>query len=170
MTQPKFVPTLPQDQVRDAYQLEQPRPWLADRPADFRQSARRSGPGFGTQGPDQGYALRLARRFEGKLELAEGESFDDVSAAGVAVALRRAALFGRAPVSADLELAFSLFGCHPGAPADLVEWRTAHSRGLSHHPAEAHQLAGPVPESTLRLRPDDVGGRLSSWRALVGVG
>jgi hypothetical protein len=195
MTQPKFVPTLPEDQVRDAYQLEQPRPWQADRPADFTPGRFVTGHGRGVQGPDQGYAFRLARRFEEKLTLTEGESFEDISAAGVAIALRRAALFGRAPVTADLELAFSLLGClRPGAPgasgaggaadagdagsgsggsaapADLVAWRAARSRGLSHHPVEARELAEAVPESTLRLRPDDVRGRVSSWRSLAGAG
>lgn len=172
MTQPKFVPTLPEDQVRDAYQLEQPRPWVADRPADFRPGPLVSGRGHGVQGPDQGYALRLARRFEEKLKLADGESFEDVSALGVAVALRRAALFGRAPVIADLELAFTLFGCMgdgPPPPDELVSWRSTESRGLSHHAVEARALAEAVPVSTLRLRPDDVRGRLASWRELAGL-
>jgi hypothetical protein len=183
MTQPKFVPTLPEDQVRDAYQLEQPRPWQADRPADFQPGRLVTGHGRGVQGPDQGYALRLARRFEEKLSLASGESFEDVSAAGVAIALRRASLFGRAPVIADLELAFSLLGClgssgergvggagaAADAPADLVAWRAARSKGLSHHPVEARELAEAVPESTLRLRAADVVGSVASWRSLAGA-
>lgn len=169
MTQPKFVPTLPQDQVRESYQLEQPRHWEATRPADFRPGVRFSGRGFGTQGPDQGYALKLARRFEEKVELGEGETFEDVSAAAVGIALRRAALYGRAPVSLDLELAFSLLGCLSSAPAELLEWRSLQSRGLSHHAGEAREMAEAVPEATLRIRPDEMRDRLGSWRELLGT-
>ena len=41
--------------------------------------------------------------------LEPGEHAEDVLAGAVAIALRRAAIFGRAPVTADIELALELF-------------------------------------------------------------
>ena len=58
---------------------------------------------MGSQGPDQGFALRLARAFRSRLRLGPGEHVADVVVGCVGVALKRAALFGRAPVADDLE-------------------------------------------------------------------
>jgi hypothetical protein len=169
MTQPKFAPIQSEDQVREAYRLQTPLPWVADRPADFRAGAMPHGKGFGTPGPDQGYVLRLLERFEDRLKLGEGELLEDVAAAGAAIALRRAALFGRAPVSHDLELAFILTGCLGEPPADLVEWRRQSFRGMAGHYWELRELAEGVPEPTLRLTPVTVGVQIADWRTLLGI-
>ena len=65
---------------------------------------------FGFQGPDQGYMLKLAKRFVNRLILMPGEDVHDVLAGCSAVALKRASLFGRAPVVYDLILVLQLFG------------------------------------------------------------
>jgi hypothetical protein len=169
MTQPKFAPIQIEDQVREAYRLQTPEPWVADRPADFRAGPVPVGRGFGTPGPDQGYALRLAHRFEHRLALVEGEAFEDAVAAGVAIALRRAAAFGRAPVIHDLELAFTLVGYLGDPPDDLVSWRVSRLRGMSHHHWDEREVAEAVPESTLRLTPAQAGEQLASWRELLGA-
>ena len=62
----------------------------------------RRGAGIGTPGPDSGFALRLAHRFEDELELGEGESAHDVLLGVALVASKRAALFGRAPCIYDV--------------------------------------------------------------------
>lgn len=169
MTQPKFAPIQIEDQVRDAYRLHTPEHWVADRPADFRPGPVPVGKGYGTPGPDQGYALGLARRVEHKLSLADAEDPEDAIAGCVPIALRRAALFGRAPVIHDVELAFSLVGYLGDAPGDLVGWRMETFRGLSHHHWAERVLAEAVPETTLRLTPAQVRERIGSWRELLGI-
>lgn len=170
MTQPKFAPISIEDQVRDAYRLRTPEPWVPDRPADYRPGVPPQGRGFGVAGPDQGYALLLARRLEGRLSLVQGELLEDALGACAAIAMRRAAVFGRAPVLADLEMAFTLAGYLGDPPAELVAWRAVHLKGLSHDRWGERELAAAVPEPTLRLTPAAVGGRIGEWRELLGAG
>ena len=73
MTQPSFVPITEADQVRPALRLEVPGAWEPDRPAELRVPRATPGRGMGTPGPDQGYALGLARRFADRLVLGPGE-------------------------------------------------------------------------------------------------
>ena len=86
------------------------RSWRADRPGDLPNAPLPSGGGYGHQGPDQGYALNLAKRFIPLLKLQPGESVNDVMAGCVTVALKRASLFGRAPLAEDLRVAFAHWG------------------------------------------------------------
>ena len=159
MAAPDYVPN--KTAAADRHYVSPPRrpqPWLADRPAELTEG-QPMGAGLGVPGPDQGYALRLARRFEGDLLLAPGEHAEDAIAGCVGVALKRAALFGRAPLSADLEVAFRVFGFLPPAPEEaLVEWRKELFAGVSHphHYAEARQLVELVPEAALRMAPSEV--------------
>lgn len=154
MTQPKFAPILPNDEVRDLYKLAAPAAWLADRPADFRAdpaAARR--PGRGMTGPDQGYAMLLAGRFAERVQLAEREHLEDVLSGAGVIAMRRAAAYGRAPVSADLELALLLFGYLSVAPVTVTEARKSVFLGISHDYWRQRELADLVPAATLRLSP-----------------
>lgn len=153
MTQPKYAPIPIEDEVRPSYHLPSSHPWTPHRPADFRPGARPSGLGTGTPGPDQGYGLRLARRFADRLVLTAGEHEDDALAGAAVIALRRAALFGRAPVSADLELALCLFGFLEQAPAELVAERKRRFSGAAHDYWDRRQLASSVSEQSLRLSP-----------------
>jgi len=167
VTQPSFVPVVEADQVRRAYQLEVPSIWTSSRPSELRGTRAPAGAFLGTPGPDQGFALKLARRFEDRLVLAPGEHADDAIAGCTAVAMRRAASYGRAPVIHDLTLAFTLFGFLSGAPADLVAAREPLFRSASHHYQAQRTIADCVPEATLRLTPEQVAERLDSWRDLV---
>ncbi len=141
---------------------------MADRPGEVVGAAPPVGAGLGSQGPDQGYALKLAERFAGRLVLAAGERSDDALAGCVAVALRRASLFGRAPVVHDLRLALELFGFLGDADADLVAWRRPRFAGAAgHHGYHVRlHLADLVPTETLRLTPD--AARAENWRSLLG--
>ena len=167
MTQPSFVPVVEADQVRRAYQLEVPSIWTASRPSELRGTRQPSGSMLGSAGPDQGFALKLARRFEDRLMLGVGERSEDAIWGCTAVGMRRAAVFGRAPVIHDLTLAFCLWGFLAGAPADLVDARGPLFRASSHHYLAQRTIAGCVPESTLRLTPEQVAGRLADWRTLL---
>ena len=173
MSAPEFVP---RKAGRSGKSYEspprRPDPWLAIRPGDLEGRASLGGPGFGVQGPDQGYALTLARRLRDQLVLTDGESADDVIAGCLGVALRRAAVFGRAPVIEDLRLAFNLFGfLDHDAPKELVDFRRPLVAGAanSHHYADVRDLAALVPESTLRLTADEVAARRADWRTSLGL-
>ena len=168
MTQPSFVPITDTDQVRPAYRLRTPGDWRQSRVAELVGPVHPRGAELGVPGPDQGYALLLAHKlFEDRIEQAEGLSTEDVLVGCAALASARAALFGRAPVGKDLELALVLFGFLGGAPAELVAWRTPLFAGAAHHYAEQRRIVAVVPEETLRLTPADVRGALGTWRRLV---
>jgi hypothetical protein len=169
MTQPEYVPVRADDEVRAAERLPVPHSWRADRPGDLHTPEAPSGPILGHPGPDQGYALRLVHRFDDRLALAEAEHKQDAVAGCLAIALRRAALFGRAPVIHDLELAFRLWGYLGDAPEDLVNLRVPLFAGASHQYWDQRMIADRVPDSTLRMTPAEVARRLpTDWRQLIG--
>jgi hypothetical protein len=167
VTQPSFVPIVEADQVRSSYQLEVPGAWTTSRPSEVRGTHQPSGVSLGSPGPDQGFALKLARRFEDRLILEAGEHGEDVIAGCTAVAMRRAARFGRAPLIHDLTLAFTLWGFLGGAPGDLVAARGPLFRSAAHHYMVQRTIADSVPEHTLRLNPETVADRLGEWRELI---
>jgi hypothetical protein len=168
MAAPDYVPVTLRDKPRTALPIPPPRQWLAKRPADLDRG-QPEGERFGVQGPDQGYALRLAEVLIPKLELAPGEIRADVVAGCLPVALRRAGMFGRAPVIHDLDLAFRVWGFLGGAPAELVEFRKPMFFGAAHEYFKTLEIAYRVPEATLRLTPAQVGQRLASWRELLAA-
>jgi hypothetical protein len=171
MTQPKFAPILENDEVRELYKLPPAQPWITHRPADFR--ARPAGvrkAGTGSAGPDQGYALLLADRLADRVRLVEGEHLDDVLQGAGAIAMRRSALFGRAPVKADLELPLVLFGfidavghstAADGPGSEVLGAREAVFRGVAHDYSKGRRLADLLPESTLRLGVGAIAAELS---------
>ena len=167
MTQPSFVPVVEADQVRRAYQLRVPLIWTSSRPSELRGTRAPSGSSLGTPGPDQGFALKLARRFEDRLVLGAGEHAEDAISGCTAVAIRRAALFGRAPVIHDLTLSFTLWGFLDGAPSDLKTVREPLFRSAAHHYRVQRTIADAVSEATLRLTPEQVANHLADWRTLV---
>ena len=149
-------------------------PWIADRPGEVVGDEPTAGPGLGNQGPDQGYALKLAERFAGRLVLAAGEREDDALAGCCAVALRRASVFGRAPVVHDLRLALELFGFlgEADADAELLAWRRNQFAGAAgHHGYHVKlRLADLVPAETLRRTPAAVAAdRADNWRSSLGL-
>jgi hypothetical protein len=167
MTQPSYVPVSEADQVRQVERLRVPGSWTPSRPAEIKGARQPSGRELGTPGPDQGYALVLARRFEDRLQLAEGESAEDAVAGCVALAMRRAALFGRAPVIHDCEAAFRLWGYLGGAPDDLVQLRKRLFAGAAHDYWAQRAISDAVPDETLRLGPAQLAACLQDWRSLI---
>jgi hypothetical protein len=167
MTQPDHVPLVAGDRVRAVERLPPAESWRPDRPADLQTPGMPTGPRLGSQGPDLGYGMKLARLFADKLVLAEGETLDDALAGGFAVGTKRSSQFGRAPVIYDFELAFTLWGFLPGAPADLVAFRRPLFMGASHHYEQQRDIADRVPATTLAMTPQDVRAQLGDWRTLV---
>lgn len=172
MAAPRFAPTPSIDTSR-AYSSPPvaPSAWSPDRKAEV-QGFQPVGEQLGYQGPDQGFALKIAKGFEPRLQLRSGEHTADVVKGCLGVALRRASMFSRAPVVHDLTIAFTIWGfLDADAPADLVADRTARFSGLSHgHYTEGRAIVDMVPEATLRMTPQQVAAAYpSQWRQLVGL-
>lgn len=174
MAAPRFSPVPPTERPRYYESPDHvPAPWMPDRPGEI-DGFQPSGPQLGAQGPDQGFALRIASRRRSKLQLQTGEHGDDVIHGCLGVALRRASLYSRAPVVHDLDIAFTIWGFYdPDPPAELVELRAQMFEGLrlvGHHYTEARLVADMVPESTLRMTPGQVASAYpAEWRRLVGA-
>lgn len=131
--------------------------WTPDRPAEI-SGGQPSGLRLGDVGPDQGYALKLARSLHGRLLLTSSENEEDAIAGCTAIAMRRSASFGRGPTMHDLTVAFTLWGFLSEAPSDLVALRTKvfASVAMVHHYMERRAIVDAVPEEVLRLSPADV--------------
>jgi hypothetical protein len=164
---PDHVPVSAADRVRAGEQLPPAVAWIAARPGEISGLRPPVGPRVGRPGPDQGYGLKLARRFANRLELTDGEHAADAEAGCLAVGLKRAALFGRAPVIYDFELAYRLFGFLGGAPADLIELRRELFAQAGHDYFRQRDVADRVPDETLRLTPAQVADRLADWQSLL---
>ena len=169
MSAPKFVPVSPIGAFRDGQGLPVPEGWVADRPAEIALHAP-TGKQMGRPGPDQGYALKLAKSYHGKLSLEPGEHEHDVIAGCLGVALKRAAMYGRAPVKHDLEVAFTVFGFVGGftPAAELLKLRKSVFEAAGHHYELQRAIADMVPDSTLRMTPQQVRGQAATaWRTLL---
>jgi hypothetical protein len=168
MAAPEFVPHAPTDKPR--VYTSPPwsgDPWQPDRPAELT-GRQPLGPRMGYPGPDQGFAIKLAASFEGRLVLTEGEHAADAIAGCTAVALKRASLFGRAPVIHDLTSAFTIWGFLAPAEAELVRLRKPLFEEVAnlHHYMERRKIADLVPQAVLRLSHAEV-ERVAAqdWRA-----
>lgn len=165
---------VPQSPGSDKYYESPPRrreSWRAERPGDLTDG-QPVGTGFGSQGPDQGYALKLVKEFEDRVNLAHGERWEDAAAGCVLVGLKRASLFGRAPVSHDLDIAFRVWGFLDDDPADaLVKLRkSAFDRvdNGAHHYLECRRITDSVHADVLRQTPSMVEtAHAQDWSALI---
>ncbi|MFP5578257.1 MAG: hypothetical protein ACLGIZ_08460 [Acidimicrobiia bacterium] len=173
MAAPEHVPIDPLEDVR-TYGSPPRRAdsWRAERPADFADDHRQpTGDLLGSPGPDQGYALRLARVLEPELQLAEGEHAKDALAGIVAIGLKRASVLGRAPVIHDLRIAATIFGfLDPSPDRELVALRHRLFEEVSHfhHYMELRRLVDMVPAEVLRQTPQQVTEAYAQgWRSLV---
>lgn len=171
MAAPRFAPV-----VDDPYYSSPdvvPDRWMPDRPGDI-DGFQPEGPRLGAQGPDQGFALRIANLLVPELALQPGERADDAVRGSLGIALRRASMYSRAPVVHDVRLAFTIWGFFlTDPPADLLARRRELFEGVAkvgHHYAEGRRIADLVPESTLRLTPDAAASRMpGAWQELTGA-
>ena len=168
MTQPSFVPISEADQVRPALRLEEPRRWVPSRPAELRYPVRTGGRNRGHPGPDQGYALRLARRFADRLRLVPGESEEDVLVGGALIAARRSALFGRAPTVHDVEAAWALWGFLDDEPLQgILEARRLAFSSVAHDYPVQRALVDRVPDDVIRLPATEMAARREELATLL---
>ena len=167
MTAPDYVPLASADRIRPIDRLPVPRSWRSTRPGEVLDPVPPPGSKFGSTGPDLGYGLKLARRFEPKVELTEGEHAADAIAGCFATGAKRAASYGRAPVIFDMELAFALWGFLGDAPSDLIAFRKPLFMGAAHEYWEQRQIVDRVKEPTLRLTPAQVRAQLKDWKNLI---
>jgi hypothetical protein len=168
---PEHVPVDRNQPVR-GYESPPRRPesWRPDRPAEVVEDGQPRGQLLGNQGPDQGYMLSLARRFQGKLTLTSGEHEKDALAGAVGVALKRASIFGRAPVVHDLTIALTIWGFLGEAPPELVALRKPLFEEVwhPHHYSGLRRLVDMVPERTLRMSPGQVTeAHRADWQGLL---
>jgi hypothetical protein len=161
-----YVPTRPEDAPRRSVAIPPAQGWRAVRPGDL-EPGRLDGCYLGSPAPDAGYALTLAQRFHDRLTLAAPETAHDAEAVASEVAIKRAGLFGRAPVPADLEVAFTLFGWLGDAPADLAEWRRLAVAGLAEQYFRRRALVDRVPKDILRRSPEEIRQGLPRWREML---
>lgn len=170
MAAPEYVPVDKTRPIR-AYTSppRRPDPWLPDRPGEIIGGQPR-GDRLGNQGPDQGYVLRLVRQLSGKAVLTTGEHERDALAGAAAVALKRASLFGRAPIVHDLTVALTIWGFLHDAPSELVALRKPLFEEVwhPHHYAEQRRIADLVAPDALRLTPAQVtDAHERDWRSLL---
>jgi hypothetical protein len=169
---PNYVPTEPEAVVRSYRSPDRvPGAWTADRPGELGPAQPRAS-GLGSPGPDLGYVLTLVDRFDRQVRLAPGERRSDCDAGCAAVAMKRASLFGRAPVITDLEVGYRVWGFLDPAPADLVEVRGVLFERIDHphHHRECRRVVDAVPEDTLRVTPAQVAeAHRRDWRSLLDL-
>jgi hypothetical protein len=174
MAAPKFAPVSCVDDPRVYGSPDVvPGSWKPDRPADL-VGFQPEGARLGNQGPDQGFALKIANGFRDRLQLQPGEHASDAIQGCLGIALRRASIFSRAPVVHDLTIAFTIWGLlDSDPPAELKTLRARLFEGVSntlHHYDEARALADMVPEATLRMTPAQVAAAYPErWKELLGV-
>ena len=158
-----YVPIAPEDAPRRSVPIPPARGWRATRPGDIDPAVGVGCQGvlFGTPGPDGGYALALAERFRDRITVVSPETIADAEELAAGLAMRRAALFGRAPVICDLEVAFTLFGWLGDPPQELVGWRRFAVAGVEHDYARRVALVDAVPEDRLRRPAEESGDRLA---------
>lgn len=155
---PDFVPSSPTQKLR-TYSSPPLRPggWTAGRPGEI-DGAQPKGQTLGTAGPDQGYAYKLVGHVEDRLHLGEVKRSDAV-AGGVALAMKRSALLGRAPVIHDLMAAFTVYGfLDANPPSELQALRQEAFAEISshHHYLDRRHVVDRVPDDVLRKTPAEL--------------
>lgn len=108
------------------------------------------GPLLGSPGPNVGYALTLAARVRDRLALAPHESADDAVSVIAEVAMKRAAMFGRAPVKPDVDLALALLGYDGSASPDVAAARSHAVHHAEHDYTTRRGVVDLVPDDLLR--------------------
>ena len=153
MAAPSRVPTSPTAPKHYASPPRRDDSWRAERPGETIGAPHPTGRALGNPGPDQGYVLKLTGAFKDDLVLTSGEHAADAIEGAVAVGLRRASLFGRAPVRDDVELGLLAYGFLGEAPDELIELRKDLFAEVHHttvHYFAAREIADRVDDAWLR--------------------
>jgi hypothetical protein len=143
------------------------RSWRADRPGDLVDAVQPRGALLGSPGPNIGYALLLTRRAAETFAWSSLERDEDVETVVAALAMKRAASFGRAPVAADVECAALVLGYLGSSSPEFVELRSV-AVDDAHHDYEAvRTICDAVPLEALRLAPNALMPRVADVQAAL---
>lgn len=128
------------------------------------------GAGFGTIGPDAGYAQTLVK--DRPLQLADGEHRGSAAAAVAAIASARSSLLGRAPIGKDIDVAAVLLGYDIGGlpeevVRDLQAARMSWLAGVGHRPGALLDLVGAISADTLRQDAAAIRSRMAQGERLI---
>jgi hypothetical protein len=137
--------------------------WRSDRPGDLGPE-QPEGALLGRPGPNVGYAYTLAQRAKDRLRLGPFEHVNDALAVLAEVAGKRAALYGRAPVIGDIDLAIAILGYDGTAGDGFVAARTAAVHDASHSYYRRRAMVDSVPDELLRQRPQQAAAEIAEWR------
>ncbi|MBS1847159.1 MAG: hypothetical protein JST73_02685 [Actinobacteria bacterium] len=173
MAIPSYVPVDPRLHPRDY----RPSPGRGNgwrrgaRPGEIVPNAMPQGGLFGNHGPDIGYAYKLVHRVSDRIKVVGNEQREDAEAGAIAVAMRRAARNGRAPILADLEVALTIWGFFDDQPASGLRVMRAELFEGAH--AEAHgydlrrEIAAAVSDHALAMTPAAVtAAHAQDWASL----
>jgi len=168
---PKFVPENTAPNPRSYVSPPSRRAsWQADRPGEIIGNQPK-GNKLGASGPDQGYAYKLVSLFEDRLITGKVDQ-EDAIAGCLALAMKRSALFGRAPVVHDLTAAFTIYGfINSDANPDLVNKREKLFPQVRshHHYSERRHLVDIVDEAFLKKSHDEIKQRCTQdWSSPFG--
>lgn len=139
--------------------------WRGGRPGELGAS-QPLGALLGSPGPDVGFGYTLTGRSRDRLHLGPHEHADDAVAVVAEVAMKRASLFGRAPVIFDVEVAMSLLGYDGDATPEFVALRGSLVHGADHEYQVRRTVVDAVPADLLRLGADDLRSQIEGWRAM----
>lgn len=161
MTQPDYVPV--ELKIRPFWRQGVPVSRTAPRVSELKGRRLPAGRMLGSPGPDQGYALKLAESLRDRLVLDPEENVDDVLAVAVAIATKRASVFGRAPMVWDIIFALDLFSFLGAADRPLVEFRKGLIAGTAHNYQARRVIADMLPLEILRQTPEVIREQKSLW-------
>jgi hypothetical protein len=170
-----FVPERLEDEPRQepnlppGVKMPPARSWVANRPGDL-PAGWPTGKLLGSPGPNVGYALLLAERVRDQLALAPHEHVDDAIAVVAEIAMRRAAVFGRAPVMPDVEFGIQILGYRGDADPAFVAWRVRVVQRAHHDYYERRALVDAIPVDVLRLVPSALPAHLAEAREALRSG
>ena len=157
MTQPTFVPIAEADQVRPARHLHVPGPWTHVPPGRGGGARCDGGAGpSGHPGPDSGFALRLAKRFEHELQLdARASPRTTSSSAPRSSPPSGPPSSGGHRASTTCSSPSTCGASSTTRPPVVAASRRAAFSSISHDYVAQRQLVDSVPEEILRLSPEE---------------
>jgi hypothetical protein len=173
MGAPEHVPVPPSTKVR-GYRSPPRRPtsWTADRPGELHRG-QPEGDRLGTQGPDQGYALRLAHQIADKAHLRDGEHRADVLSGAAGIAMKRSGVHGRGPMLEDVEVGLLVWGFLDRDPdPELVALRRGCFAEIDspHQYEQRRRVVDTVAAEVLQQSFDDIGvAHAEDWRELLDL-
>ena len=166
MGQEPTIEIRPEERPRAEPEPAPARRWSASRPGDLHAPTDVPwGGGFGTPGPDTGYAHKLAAGAE--YSLGEDESRHGVDAMLAMIMAARASRFGKAPSSDDLGFALLVTGLgeRDALPDEVVAGLDEHRRHwgarVAHSKAEGLRMVGLLPREILELSVEGLRHRLA---------